>query len=441
MAKIQKPKQKKNDSTCHETIETTGEFFPNGTALELVRPDPRADATSLLWWDGESATVGQQFEVNGKFYRPPQSNSASLRALRLPRRAAPYGSTRDLFNDLHKLFAQYTDIAEDHVRLVGHFTLGDWLADRLSVAPFLSIIAPLDAAKVHLLRLLARLCRHPLILAEATPSALCSLAYLKPTFLFDEPNLNRRVARFLYASTNYHNSAYGNGKVMDVFSAKVICSCEPLRDPLVASQAVEIILPPAGRPMLFLEDPVSEQIADEFQSKLLQYRLTNIGKIRTPEIDVSELTAPMKDVGRALASCVGDDEELQLDVVRLLRERAQGVYLDPSTELASVVLEALLFCCHDKGRSRVLSGELADIINTIWKKRGEGQETTPESVGWKLRALDLRTVPIDGAGNGLWLTEAVRARIHSLARAYRVPSLRQAAQEECGHCNAATGNR
>jgi hypothetical protein len=440
MAKILQPRQEKDGASCREAIETTAEFFSNSTALELVRPDPRADETSLLWWDGNSATIGQQFDVSGKFYRPPRSNSASLRALRLPRRAAPYGSTRDLFNDFCKLFAQYTDIAEDYVRLVGHFILGDWLADRLPVAPFLSIIAPLGAAKAHLLRLLASVCRRPLILAEATPAALCALANLMPTFLFDEPNLNRRAERFLYASNNYHDFAHGNGKILDAFSAKVICSREPLRDALLASQAVEIILPPAGRQVPFLEDPVSEQIADEFQSKLLQYRLTNLGRIRPPEIDVSELTAPMQDVARALASCVVDDEALQLDVVRLLRQSDEDVRFHPSMEYQSVIIEGLLFCCHE-GRSQVLSGELADIINTIWQKRGEGRQTTPESVGRKLWALGLRTVPIDGAGNGLRLTEAVRARIHTLAKAYRVPSLQQAAQEECPHCKVGIGKQ
>jgi hypothetical protein len=58
-----------------------------------------------------------------------------------------------------------------------------------------------------------------------------------------------------------------------------------------------------------------------------------------------------------------------------------------------------------------------------------------------LRALELRTEPLDGAGKGLRLTDAVRARIHVLARVYRVPSLQQAAQEECAHCEAAFGNR
>jgi hypothetical protein len=434
MARILQPRQEKGGASRREAIETTGEVFSDGTTLELIRLDPGAGETSLLRWDGKSATIGQQFEVNDKVYRAPQMNSTSLRALRLPGHIASYGSTRGLFDDICKVFTQCTDIAEEHVWLIAYFGLANWLADRLLVAPFLFVIASLGTPRSQLLRLLSCLCRHPLMLVEVTPAALSSLASLRPTFLFDEPNLSRRAERFLYATNNHSHTFLRNDRIVDVFSPKVICSREPLRDASLASQALQITLNPAGRQVPFLEDSVCERIADEFQSKLLQYRLTNLRRIRTPEIDVSELTVPMQDVARAFASCVADDEELQLGVVQLLRERDQDIYLDPSTELESVILEGLLFCCHNNGRPQVLSGELADIVNTIWEKRGEGRQTTPESVGWKLRALDLRTEPIDGTGKGLRLTEAVRARIHSLAQAYRVPSLRQAAPLTCPHC-------
>jgi hypothetical protein len=365
----------------------------------------------------------------------------SLRALRLPGRIAPYGSTRELFEGIRKLLIEYTDLAESDVWQLAYFFPGSWLADRLLVAPFLFITAPLGTQRTQLLRLLSCLCRRPLMLTEMTPAAISSLATLSPTFLFDEPNLSRRAERLLYATNNSGRFAFGNGRITDVFSAKVICSREPLRDALLASQALEITLSPAGRQIPFLEDSVCERIADEFQSKLLQYRLTNLGRIRTPEIDVSELTVPMQDLARALGACVIDDEELQLGVVRLLRERGDDAHFDSSTELGSAILEGLLFCCHSEGRSQVLSGELADIVNLIWTKRGEGRKTTPESVGWKLRTLGLRTEPLNGAGKGLRLTEAIRAKIHSLAKGYRVPSLRQAAQAECPHCKVPAGKQ
>jgi len=434
MAKIQEPKQKKNGSSCHEAIETTGECFSDGTVLELVRLNPASGQVGLLRWDGRKATIDQHFEVNGRVFRPPRLNSTLLSALRLPEHVAQYGSTRELFTELYKHIKYYTDIAEASVQIIAYFVLADWLLGRLSVAPLLFITAPPGTPRAQLLRLLSGLCRRPLMLAEVTASVLSSLAGLRPTLLLDEPNLRGRVLRLLYATNVRGRFVPIKERVVDAFCAKVICSQEPLSDAPLAGQALQITLSPAGREVPFLEESVCERVAGEFQSKLLQYRLTNLSKICTPGVDVSELTPPMQDVARSLASCVADDEELQSGVVRLLRELDQDAYLDPSAELASVILEGLLFCCHSKKRSQVLSGELADIVNQIWAKRGEGRETTPESVGRKLRALGLRTKPIDGAGKGLRFTETIRLRIHTLARAYRVPSLRQMAQEGCAHC-------
>jgi hypothetical protein len=442
MARIAQARPGANPANSREEIETTGEVFSDGTMLELVLDPDRTNEVSLLAWNGKNANVSKRFEHNGKVYVPPKLNSTVLRALRLPRDIAPYGSTRDLFNDICRVLTRYTKLSETFVWQMAYFNLGSWLVDCLSVAPFLSIIAPVGTPRAQLLRLLSCLCRRPLMLAEATPSAFaCLPMHMKPTCLFDEPNWSRRAQRLLYSSNSRGRYIFRNEQITDIFSAKAVCSREPVRDALLASQALQITLSPTCQQLPFLEDADSRQIADEFQPKLLLYRLTNYGKIRTPEIDVSELTAPMQDVARALGSCFDGDKELQLGVVQLLRERDQEVRIERSTEPESAILEGLLFCSHDEGRSHVLCGELADIANTMWAKRGESQQTTPESVGWKLRALDLHSEPIGSEGKGLRLTEAVRARVHTLAQEYGVPSLWQAAKKGCPHCEGSLGIR
>jgi hypothetical protein len=438
MPKALESKQGNAGASPREAVETTSEVFPDGTALELIRLDSEAGDTSLLRWDGSSATVAHEFEARGKVYRPPQVNSRAIRALRLPGGIAPYGSTRDLFHEIMKLFAEYTDLAESDVRQLAYFVLASWLVDQLLVAPLLLIIAPLGGARAQLLRLLSSLCRRSLMLDEVSPAAVSRLAELKPTLVFDEPTMTRRAGRFLYTTSNYGDFALGNGRIMGAPSAKVICSQEALGDTLLTGQTLEIAMTPTGREVPFLEIGACEQIGAKFQAKLLHYRLSNLGKIRPPEFDVSELPAQLQDAARALAASAVDDPELQLGVFQLLRERSQDAHLDASAEFASAILEGLLFCCHREGWSQVLSGELADIVNTIWENRGEGRTTTPESVGWKLRALGLRTEPLDGAGKGLRLTEAIRAKIHSLAKGYRV---RQAAQADCPHCRPTAGKQ
>jgi len=427
-------------TTHREEVETAGEMLPDGTMLELIRPNPGAGELGLLWWDGRNATVGKQFKVNGKIYRPANLHRTSLRALRLPAHAAPYGTTRDLFNGLCGLFAEYADIPENDAWQIAYFILASFLTERLLTAPFLSLTAPFGAPRNQMLRLLSCLCRRALKLIDVTPTAMCKLANLRPTFLFDEPILSQRAERFLYATNSGGAVALKNGHVSDVVTAKVLCSREPLRDALLASQGLQVTLLPGTHEIPFLEDSVCASIANEFQAKLLQYRLTNLGRIRTPDLDVSELAVPLQDVARTIASCVVDDRELQLGVVQFLRGRDLRGPLDSSTELGCAVLEGLFFCCH-RTESRVLCGELADIVNTIWTQRGEGLETTPESVGWKLRGLNLRTEPIDGAGKGLRFTEGARLRIHQLAKAYRIPSLPHSAREDCTHCKATFGKQ
>jgi hypothetical protein len=85
MARILQPRQEKGGASRREAIETTGEVFSDGTTLELIRLDPGADETSLLRWDGKSATIGQQFEVNDKVYRAPQMNSTLSQGVTPPR--------------------------------------------------------------------------------------------------------------------------------------------------------------------------------------------------------------------------------------------------------------------------------------------------------------------------------------------------------------------
>jgi hypothetical protein len=376
-------------TTRRKAIETTGEVFPDGTMLELTRPDPGAGELCLLRWDGKNATVGKEFEVNGKIYRPASLNRTSLSALRLPAHAAPFGTTRDLFNGLCALFAEYADIPENDAWQITYFILASFLTERLLAAPFLLLTAPFEAPRTQILRLLSCLCRRALKLIDVTPTAIYKLAKLRPTFLFDEPNLSRRAERFLYTINSGGAIALGNGHVSDVVSAKVLCSQEPLRDALLASQALQITLSPGSRQIPFLEDRVCASIASEFQAKLLQYRLENLSRIRTPDIDVSELAVPLQDVARTIASCIVDDGDLQLGVVHFLRGRDLDGHLDSSVELGSAVLEGLLFCCHGT-ESQVLCGKLADIVNVIWEKRGEGRETTPEAVGWKLRITWVR---------------------------------------------------
>ena len=420
--------------TSRVPIATYGEALPNGTVLELVR-DPASGELRLLIWDGLTASVAPRFEFNGHIYVPATLDPTVMRAVRLPERVDSYASTRELFDDVCRLVTHFTDLSEKFIAHAGYFIFGTCLVDCVAVAPFLSIVAPATAPGWALLRLLALLCRRPLVLGELSPASLCTLPMqLRPTLLVDAVSLSAPLQRLLRASNSQGLYVPRGGKPLDLFCAKAVCSQEPLDDPSLVGLALQIALAPTRRELPLLDREVSERIAGEFQSKLLMYRLANLPKVSAPAFDVGELTAPMQDLARALGACVVGDDELQLRVVSLLREQDRGLRVERSTGLRAVLLEALLFCCHEEDRSAVMSGELGEIVNTIWAGRGDSQRTTPESVGWKLRALGLQRESISGTGNGLRFTNEMRARIHELAWADDILSVRRGGKQGCRHC-------
>jgi hypothetical protein len=415
--------------------ETAGEVLPDGTILELIRENTNTGKLSLQTWDGATAKVAGYVKHNGRTYVPAALDPTILRAMRLPSRIVPYASTRALFDDLCGLVIQFSGLPEEFVLMIAYFVLGAWLVDRVPVAPLLSIVAPPTSPTMVLLQLLALVCRRALWLGDVSPTALCALPMcLRPTLLLDEVNLDVSCRRLLRASNTRGVYVARNGRALDLYSPKVVCSREPLRDALLASRALQVALAPPRRQLPVLDGEASEQIADEFQAKLLMYRLSNYSRVGTPHFDLGGLSGPTQDLARTLGACIIDDDELQAGIVPLLKGQDEQIRLERTVGLEYIVVEALLFCAHDGDRTEVRVAELAEIANTILAGRHESLRLAPESVGWRLRALGLHTQRIGSAGKGLRLLGAVRARIHELARAYELPWLQQGANNQCPYC-------
>jgi len=413
---------------------THGEVFSDGAMIELVRGHGDPASLALLLWEGRHAVIGGLVRHDGKAYTPPSLDPTLSRSMRLPSEATPYGSTRELFTGITDLAIHYCRVPEDAAAKIAFFVFGGWLIEKLDFAPLLSVVAPPGSAKNLLLRLLSLICRRPLILADTSASTLRSLPTpLAATFLFDEAILTPRTERMIAASLTRGRLTIRAGRAIDNFSAKVICSPAPL-GPALACKALQIMLPPTSGQLPIFGDDALEQVAKEYQAKLLLYRLTNYTKVVTPQFDVGALTPPVQEVARALASCITADEQLQQRVVSLLSDADCDFRTNQSSSLEAAILEGLIFCCHDPQRPHVLCGQLADIVNTLWTERGDDRRTTPESVGWKLRSVGLRTSAIGAKGHGLDLTDELKTRVHKLAYQHGVTTLARTAKTECENC-------
>jgi hypothetical protein len=412
-------------------IPTTWEVLPDGTILDLARRAGDGEI-GFLARDGNQFGISSRVEYDGTTYVPAPGDPTILGALRFPRGAEPYGSARELFDEIAKLIALHNDLPERFLLQVVYFIFGTWFADRLPIAPFLSIVASATAPCGVLLELLELLCRRSLLLTVENPAGLWTLPmHWRPTLLLDAAELSVPVRKFLRASQSQGIRFPRNGQALDLCCAKVVCSPEPLRDAPLANLALQISLAPARRELPALSEEASQRIADEFQAKLLMYRFREYSHVSPPDFDVAGLTVPTQCLARSLASCIVGDANLQAGLLPLLRQQDQEFHVERSAGLEAVILEALLRCCHEEDRSNIRAGELAEVTNKILAKRGESLRISPETVGRRLKSLGFHTEPIGSGGNGLWLLGGVRVTIHKAALEYGVL---QEPVKGCAYC-------
>lgn len=420
-------------SNCGATIdaiETSGEVFADGHIIELVR-EQEASRPSLLLWDGTSSSIGQRFEHAGRTYVTNRACNA-LQHVRLPRAPHPFASTRKLFDELAGVFISRIGVEQADAYALTYFLFSDWLVDALDDAPCLSIVAPAGAPSADLFRLLEVLCRRAIKLAELSRATFRELpTELQPTLLLNVPSLSRAMESAIRASNQRGYYVTCGMQLVETFCAKVICTPTPLRDPALLGFPLEITLAPrrnaASAP---LDRATCERLAEEFQGKLLAYRLANRCKCSGSTADVSSLSAATQPLARQLMSCVGGDDELQSGVIEMLRAHDDDVVAAHAEELSAIVLEGLLVCCHE-AKDTATGREISELSNAILVGRGDPRDISPESVGWRLKGLGFHTEPIGRLGRGLRFSNAIRSRIHDLARAFGVVSVRGIAAAEC----------
>jgi hypothetical protein len=416
-------------------VRTGGKVFRDGSSLELIRI-PNGEL-SLLTWNGKSSKTAAQFVQHGETFAPLRIDPTILHWLQLPSKTAEYGSTRKLFTEISDLISR-TQADDCVVKMASFAVIATWMAEFLPVAPFLWIVAPPTTAVGPLLQLMLLLCRRSIVVSEISAGQFRSLpADLRPTLVIEVSQQSRQVLKPLRASKRHRALIAADGKAVDAFGARIVFAPEPLHDPESAGFPLEIVLPPTRQHVPPMSSSEAERIAAEYQAKLLQYRILNGAKVRTPAFDLDQFTAPMQEIAQSLAASIVDDDDLQSQIVPLLKTLDREIQVDRAALLPAIVLEALLARCHSVTGKYFPVADLTADVNTVLRGRGEMLEVSPENTGWTLRALGLHTDFIPGGRKGLVLSSDARKKIHDLAAAYGVRTLRELpAKVDCPLCAA-----
>jgi hypothetical protein len=182
-----------------------------------------------------------------------------------------------------------------------------------------------------------------------------------------------------------------------------------------------------------LDERVQNEIADDFQPRLLMYRLKNFGKVRESPVDVSTFTFSTRQLAHTLAACFPEDPELARDAVQLFRPQDEEVRGQRSGDVDCAIVEVLWGIIHGRKQGAVRVDELAKFVDALLRSRGETLTYSAEEIGWKLRNLNIPRHS-SSSGRQVLLGRRTSQLVHRLAQAYDLPCT-QRVEASCPDCN------
>jgi hypothetical protein len=414
-------------------IISAGEVFADGAMIDLVSSSSGTNKPELLLWNGSKATVGPSVEHGGCVYEAPELPQSLYRATRFPSHCQNYGPARDLFDLINDLFKHHLDFPERESSLLACFSISTWMADRLPTAPTLTISGPEQELGIDCLRLLSCVCRHPLLLAEVTPSAFRSLPMqFSLTLLLNQQELKPDMQRLVRASSFRGLYLPGNrGRVADLYGPKAILCGNDAAVGTLGGETIRISAAPSQCQSSALDDRVQNAIATYFQPRLLRYRLQNSGKVGEA-VDVSTFTFATRQLARTLAACFPEDSGLARDAVQLLRAQDEEVRGQRSCDVNCAIVEVLWGIVHERKQREIRVDELAKDVNALLRSRGEILEYRAEEIGWKLHGLNIPRHS-SSSGRQVLLGRDTSQSVHRLAEVYSLPYI-QRIEAACPDC-------
>ena len=413
---LAEPVATQSEQLIPNCIPTDFEEFSDGTLVELVQGPA---GLGLLVWSEGKASIVEQFEHDGRLLIPPAVDQKFGMNLRLPEGVRPCPAAEQFFAEICAVVRSQVELPESSISLVAAFALSTWFVDHLAVAPYLWICGPSGSGKTTLMRLLHCLCRRAVLTAGTIPSQVYPLsALLQPTVLLDELKFNGTQHSHALESWLRAGNARGvpvtvGGHLVDSFGAKVLCSRQPASDTALSSRALHISMVPTRSNLQALDEETVERIANDFQPRLLMFRVQHYQEFRPEPLDLSGWSPRMRDLLRALLLPLTDVDDALVPLLYAMADQERHAVIEKAHEPEALVITALFGYCHDKESSTVLVGQIASQVNVCRKRIGEEADLKPRAVGSILESLGLTTDSLNSFGRGLRFTVAVKRKFTS----------------------------
>ena len=400
--------------------------------IDLIRSAHTKEINVCLFRNSDDRLLfGKEIRSGVGIHRVPILSAAVDRSLLLPTWMANYGTTYDLFNTVKHLLKKHLGLGDQQCQLLTYWSIATWFPDFLEFVPRLLITGPTFAVD-HLFRVMRCVCRRPLLLATINSAILRAVLVdeLRPTLFIRRSFFGKSGSNLLDAPDQPGYLTVHGKDVYDFHGAKCIYIGEG-QNHSSSSPGVHVHVA-TRKPMSDLGIP-PERESDLLQCQLFRYRAFNRELVYFSEFRPEGLSPELRVVARQFGAVIVDDEELQGQVVTLLREQDEQARVDRGTALNGVVLKAVLMLCHDGDHNEILVRDITASVNNVYREEGESLKISNERVGHVLKGLGLYTRRLGSSGRGILLDKATRYRAHELSYANDLLPGRNCAPA-CGFC-------
>lgn len=423
---LAKPSRRTTISTpdWDRIVRTSGEIFADGSMIELVS-SATDNQLDLLFWHKHRKIIAPQIEYRDRVYQAPDVDETLRRAIRLPKHAADYGTSKKFFAEIRILFEKYAGLTLAESSLMSAWVCSTWFADCVSSPPTLILSGSEIGAVITFFRLLSCLCRRSLILADVNRPAFLSLMPLQPTLLISQPSGSLKILNLLETSNYRGVHVVGSGgKVHNVAGSKAIFvgMAETSN-----TDAIHLALP-GHHPLPPLDEHSQAEIADRLLPQLLMYRLCNFRKIRESCCDLRKANFPNGELAHNLTTCIQGEPGIAQAIASILQRQDQDAQGQRGCDVNLAILEVIWAPLHDT--KEIAVSRITELTNALLRCRGEVLEYSAVEIGWRLKNLGLYRHR-NGAGMVLRFSQENNLIVHRLAQRF---ALSLSPAPNCPYC-------